>query len=143
MNNKNYLNRLARMCALAAVTLMSAGLSAQTYDYRTESFEAEAWAEKATVVASTTGLWTTNKNVHVTDQAYEGSYSILFSNKNGLTLPELTEGAGTLIYYAYDMNRQVYVETSVDNVNWTEVETYKETTEWTKHVVRINDAAVK
>lgn len=38
------------------------------------------------------------------------------------------------------MNREAYVETSVDNVNWTEVESYKETTEWTKHVVKINDA---
>lgn len=143
MNIKNYLNRLTRMCVFAAVAFMPGGIWAQTYDYRTESFEAEAWATKAATVTSTTGMWTTNKNVHVTDQAYDGSYSILFSNKTGLTLPELTEGAGTLIYYAYDMNREAYVETSVDNVNWTEVESYKETTEWTKHVVKINDANAK
>lgn len=41
------------------------------------------------------------------------------------------------------MNREAYVETSPDNVNWTEVESYKETTEWTKHVVKINDAKAK
>ena len=129
-----------RLCSCGIYAWRNLGADIRLQD---RSFEAEAWATKAATVTSTTGMWTTNKNVHVTDQAYDGSYSILFSNKTGLTLPELTEGAGTLIYYAYDMNREAYVETSVDNVNWTEVESYKETTEWTKHVVKINDANAK
>lgn len=77
------------MCVFAAVAFMPGGIWAQTYDYRTENFEAEAWATKAATVTSTTGMWTTNKNVHVTDQAYDGSYSILFQANQALPCQNL------------------------------------------------------
>lgn len=118
-------------------------MTAQSYTYMTEDFESDAWSVAGSTVTSSTGQWTTNKNVYSSDYAYNGTYSLFMSNKNGLVMPELEEGAGTLIYYAYDTNRQVYVEISSDNETWTQVEAYKESTDWTKHVVTINDASAK
>lgn len=131
------------MCLSACLAMMSVQASAQVYNYKTEGFEHDAWGVKSENVTAQTGKWTANKNVRSDARAYEGSYSLLFSSKAGVVTPELPEGAGTLIYHAYDANRQVYVEKSADNVSWTEVEAYKENTEWTKHVVTINDASAK
>lgn len=97
------------MIGLALAFACGASLSAQVYTYKTESFEDAAFDTKAATVTSSTGKWTTNKNVRTSDQAQDGSYSLFFAQKAGLTMPELTEGAGTLIYYAYDQNRQLSV----------------------------------
>ena len=132
-----------RAFLLSTVILSAASAAAQDYNYRPESFEGSEWTTKGANVTSSTGKWTTNKNISTTAQAQDGSASLLFSSKDGLTTPLLPEGAGTLIYYAYDQNRQVYVETSTDGSTWVGVESYKETTDWTKHTVEINDKAVK
>lgn len=139
----NKLFTIKKAGVLCAMLFSSLGIMAQSYTYRTESFEDAAWETKGGTVTSATGLWTTNNNVRNSTYAQEGTYSLLLSNKNGLTSPELPEGAGTLVYYAYDSNRQVYVETSSDMTTWNEVEAYKETSAWTKHSVTINDATVK
>ncbi|MBO7467164.1 MAG: right-handed parallel beta-helix repeat-containing protein [Bacteroidaceae bacterium] len=126
--------------------LISCGLicaKAQTYDYRAEDFEGNEWSVKAQTVTSSRGTWTTNKNIQDAAHAHSGQYALHLADKNGLTSPTLPEGAGALIYYAWDKNRQVYVETSTDNTNWTTVESYKETTDWTKHTVAIYDADVR
>lgn len=114
-------------------------LSAADYTYMTESFEEAAFGAKNATVTAATGTWTTNKNIHTTAEAASGAQSLLFSNKAGVVLPPLTQGAGTLIYYAKDQNRQATVEVTRDNVTWTPVESYKETSDWTRHVVAIDD----
>ncbi|MBO4589350.1 MAG: hypothetical protein J5698_00035 [Bacteroidaceae bacterium] len=126
---------LASICALSA--------KAQHYDYRTQGFEGSEWSVKAQTVISARGTWETNKNIQDTTYAFSGKHSLHFANKTGLTTPMLTEGAGALIYYALDKNRQVYVETSTGDDTWTIVESYKETTEWTKHTVAIFDENVR
>lgn len=139
----NKLFSIRKTCALCAMALLSSGAAAQSYSYRTEGFEGEAWETKGATVTSATGQWTTNKNIRNSSYFHEGAYSLFFSSKDGLVSPELAEGAGTLIYYAHDTNRQVYVETSSDKVTWNEAEAYKETSAWTKHTVTINDASVR
>ena len=128
---------------LFACLLALTGLRAQTYDYRTEDFEGEEWAVAGATVTSARGQWTTNKNVHDSSQVWAGQWSLHFSGKAGLTSPELTEGVGAIVYYAYDQNRQVYVETSLDGNSWQNVESYKETSDWTRHVVSVFDADVR
>lgn len=140
--NRTYLKSIV-MVFLLPFVMVPITMQAQDYTYRTESFEEAAWSTKAATVSTTTGLWTTNKNVQSNVQAQDGAYSLLLSAKAGIVTPKLAEGAGSLVYYAYDQNRQVTVETSTDNSTWTTVESYKETTEWTKHVVTINDASVR
>ncbi len=117
--------------------------TAQTYTYKAESFEEAAWDKKGASVIASTGKWETNNNVRSNAQALQGSYSLLFAKKAGIVFPELTEGAGTLIYHCHASNRTVNVEVSADKVNWTTVETYKETSVWAKHVVEINDRNVR
>lgn len=134
---------LQKLALASVLSLTCAAASAQSYTYTPESFEEAAWTTKGTTVKSATGTWTTNKNVSTADQAMDGSKSLLISAKDGIVTPELKEGAGTLIYYALDQNRQVYVETSPDNSQWTQVEAYKESTAWTKHSVTINDKATR
>ncbi len=129
--------RLAAFSALMAAT-MTAG--AQSYTYLTEDFEASAWTTKAADVTSSTGKWTTNKNIAETTKANSGSKSIHFASKDGLTTPRLEKGAGVLIYYANNANREVHVEKSTDGSQWTEIETYKTTEDWTRHIVPVNDA---
>ena len=116
---------------------------AQGYDYRIEDFEASEWSTKAQTVTDSRGTWTTNKNIHDSAHAHSGQYALHLADKNGLTTPFLAEGAGALVYYAWNKNRQVYVEVSTDNINWTTVESYKETSDWTKHTVPIYDAEVR
>lgn len=113
------------------------------YTYLTEKFEESAWAKAGANVTAATGTWTTNKNVQSTEQVYEGTYSLKLSNKAGLVSPELTEGVGAIIYYGNVQNRQVNVEISKDGSSWTNVESYKETSPWTKHVVSVFDADVR
>lgn len=113
------------------------------YTYLTETFEDAVWAKAGANVVAATGTWTTNKNVQSTEQVYEGQYSLKLSNKAGLVSPELTEGVGAIIYYGNVQNRQVNVEISKDGSVWTNVEGYKETSTWTKHVVEVYDASVK
>lgn len=124
---------------LASAAIGSAAMAAD-YNYLTEGFEDAVWQQgKATVVAST-GEWTVNKNKSTTAEANSGTSSLEFTSKDGLTSPLLPQGAGAVIYYALDTNRQVYVEKSADGNNWVELETYKETTPWTRHIVMVNDA---
>ena len=87
----------------------AAGLSASAadYTYRTESFEDAAWQQGKATVTSETGDWTVNKNKSTTSQANSGSASLEFKSKDGLTSPKLPQGAGAVIYYALDNNRQV------------------------------------
>lgn len=134
---------IRKACTLGALLALPLYTTAQTYTYMPESFEEAAWATKGTNVVSATGKWTTNKNIRSSDMAKDGAYSLLFSSKNGIVSPELPEGAGTLVYYTHAANRQVYVETSADNITWNEVEAYKENADWTKHTVPINDAEAK
>lgn len=126
--------------ALLAATIVAPAAFAQTYTYRAESFEDPAFATSAAQVTSATGQWTVNKNVQSADLKYDGDFSLYFAKKDGVMLPELTEGAGTLIYYAYDQNRQYVVEKSTDGSTWTEVATEKPSnTAWVKYVFDIND----
>lgn len=113
------------------------------YTYLTETFEEEAWAKAGANVTASTGTWTTNKNVQSTEQVYDGTYSLKLSNKNGLISPELKEGVGAIIYYGNVQNRQVNVEVSTDGTTWKNVEGYKETSQWTKHVISVYDANVR
>lgn len=128
---------------LFSTLLLASALTAgaqSSYTYRTESFEDAAFATSANTVKSATGEWTTYKNVQSTDQVNSGNYSFYLAKKDGLMLPELTEGAGTLIYYAYDQNRQYVVEKSKDGSTWEQVATEKpSTTAWIKYVFPIND----
>ncbi|MCH5345669.1 MAG: right-handed parallel beta-helix repeat-containing protein [Muribaculaceae bacterium] len=136
---------LAAMTAVVTSSIAATLLAATPYSYRNESFEDLDWVTKATTVEAPTGTWTTNKNTAVTDVANTGNRSMLISQKAGLTLPELTEGAGMIVYYASVTNRQVNVETSVDGTNWTMVESYKTSTngEFGKHSVEVYDPAVR
>lgn len=84
-----------------------------------------------------------NKNSAVTGTANSGNQSIHFTQKAGIVMPVLNEGAGTLIYYGNVTNRQVTVQVSSDNSTWTTVESYKTTTDWSRHMVTINDASVR
>ncbi|MDE5786001.1 MAG: discoidin domain-containing protein, partial [Duncaniella sp.] len=128
-----------QLLLLASATIGPAAMAAD-YNYLTEGFEDAVWQQgKATVVAST-GEWTVNKNKSTTAEANSGASSLEFTSKDGLTSPLLPQGAGAVIYYALDTNRQVYVEKSSDGNNWVELETYKETTPWTRHIVMVNDA---
>lgn len=129
---------------LTALALCCASvLSAQTYTYTLESFEGSEWTTKAAEITAPTGKWTSNKNIASSEQAHDGSVSLKISDKAGLITPELTEGVGTLIYWAYDQNRQVNVEVSSDKTTWKTIESYKESTDWTKHSVEINDPAAR
>lgn len=119
-------------------------ISAQNYNYLIESFEESVWSKAGSSVNSSTGLWTTNKNIQSTEQAHEGSYSLKLSNKTGIISPYLSEGVGSIIYYAHDTNREANIEVSEDKNTWTLVENYKSKTgTWEKHVVAIDDAKVR
>lgn len=134
--NLTFKRNLAWLAALAAA---ASAYSASPYTYLTEGFEDAVWQQgKATVVAST-GEWTVNKNKSTNAEAHSGAASLEFASKDGLTTPRLERGAGALVYYALDTNRQVYVEKSADGSTWIELETYKETTPWTRHIVMVND----
>lgn len=125
----------------AAFPVLAAG---QDYTYMPESFEGSEWgASKAATVTSATGKWTVNKNQSSSESAQDGSKSIYFSAKDGIVSPRLPEGAGSVVYYANVANRQVYVEASRDNVDWTVYESYKVTSDWTRHIVEINDPQVR
>lgn len=140
------ISQTARRTAIVAVMAPAAvaAMASTVYTYRVESFEEGAFSTSSAKVTSATGEWTTNKNVSSSEQVQDGSSSLYFARKDGIMLPELTLGAGTLIYYAYDQNREAYVEVSADGVTWRNVETYKDTNpQWLKHVVTINDPAAR
>ena len=129
-----------------AIALALCGLQpvcAQSYTYKSEGFEDKSFATSGSALVAPSGRWTTNKNVHTDKEAYEGDFSMLISQKAGIMLPELKDGAGTLIYHALDNNRQVTVQVSTDNVAWETVESYKESSPWTKHTVTINRPDVR
>ncbi|MDE6019284.1 MAG: right-handed parallel beta-helix repeat-containing protein [Muribaculaceae bacterium] len=114
-------------------------VSAADYNYLTEGFEDANWQQGKATVSVATGDWTVNKNKSTTSEAHSGSASLEFTAKQGLTSPRLTKGAGAIIYYALDTNRQVTVEKSSDGNTWIGIESYKETTPWTRHIVMVND----
>ncbi len=113
--------------------------AATPYTYMSEGFEDAVWQQGKATVEAPTGQWTVNKNKSTTAEAHSGAASLEFTAKDGIMTPLLDRGAGALVYYALDTNRQVYVEKSADGSNWTEIETYKETTPWTRHIVMVND----
>ncbi len=141
MNNTVTKTMQALLCGLISILPLCA--TAQTYTYRAESFEEAVWDAKTATVTSATGTWTVNKNYRDNTQAQDGSYSLFLASKSGITTPCLSEGAGSLVYYAYNQNRQVTIEASADNVNWTTLTSYKETTGWAKRIVTVNDASVR
>lgn len=121
-----------------------AAVAAQDYSYMPESFEGAEWSvDRPVTVTSDTGKWTTNKNSSSAESAQEGVKSLYLSAKDGIVTPRLAEGAGSLIYYANVTNRQIYVEVSTDNVSWNVCESYKVTSDWSRHVVEINDPAAR
>ncbi len=132
-----------RLFSFLLLTSASLCVSAQGYSYLTEDFESSVFDAGSASVVAPTGKWTVNKNKRSTEQKASGDYSLKFAQKAGVVLPELTEGAGTLIYNASVQNRQVTVEVSEDGTNWTPVESYKETADWTRHSVPINSEAVR
>lgn len=134
-----------RAAALFVTSLTAATVAmAQSYTYRWESFEGQEWSVKGSSVNSTTGKWETNSNVSDKSTAHDGASSLFMAQKAGLTLPELQEGAGTLIYWIKALNRTVNVEISKDNSTWQCIETYKDKSDtWTKHTVAIDDPEVR
>lgn len=133
---------MAALCGMA-LTAASGVARAAAYTYMTEGFEDGAWGVKGTAVSAPTGTWATNKNIQSTEKAFEGSNSIKFSSKAGIVSPELTEGVGSIVYMANLQNRQLTVEISADGSNWTAVESFKTTCDWTKHVVKVNDEKIR
>ena len=119
------------------------GASAQAYTYLPESFEGSEWTTKGTTVTSSTGLWTTNNNISDQSTAQDGSSSILIAQKVGLMSPELIQGVGAMVYWEKNTNRTVTIEVSVDGQTWDTVESYRETGDWTKHTVEINNPKVR
>ncbi len=130
-----HLHYLSSLLLFAAVGTAVAA----DYNYLTEGFEDAVWQQGKATVSASTGDWTVNKNKSTEAEARSGKASFEFTGKDGITSPRLPRGAGAVIYYALDTNRQVYVEKSADGSAWTELETYKETAPWTRHVVMVND----
>lgn len=127
----------------ACAIFMAVSLFAQTCPYEVEGFEDPAWSNKGSSVTLASGTWVTNKNCQDTTASFQGKYSLYFSAKAGLVSPELKQGLGAIVYYAKATNRQVYVETSVNRVDWEIVESYKETGDWVKHAVAVYDEQVR
>lgn len=128
-----------RLIALSVLAVCAVSVFAKDYTYLNEGFEEDVWSSGKASVASSTGDWIVNKNKSTNSEAYSGASSLEFTYKDGITSPKLSKGAGAIVYYALDTNRQVYVEKSIDGNNWIEVENYKETSPWTRHIVMIND----
>ncbi len=129
---------------IALLLCASAQVPAQGYTYLPEGFEGDEWqANKPATVTSATGTWTTNKNQSSADQAHGGARSLYFSAKDGLMSPMLAEGAGYVIYYVHDTNREMHVEASRDGQTWTDCETYKLTADWTRHVAAVGDTEAR
>lgn len=136
-------NSTLKLSIATAMMTVWMSASATDYTYRSEGFEGAEWSKAAATVESATGTWTSNKNVADSSTANSGSNSVVFTSKNGLTLPRLSRGAGFLIYSCRVTNRQVSVEVSTDNATWTNVESYKTTAEWSRHIVPIHDSEVR
>ncbi len=135
----NYLIKNFRLLTISTVVSMASSALASDYTYQYEGFEEDAWQAGKSVVSASTGDWTVNKNKSTNTEANSGASSFEFTYKDGITSPLLPKGAGAVVYYALDNNRQVYVEKSLNGSEWVEVESYKETTPWTRHVVMVND----
>lgn len=128
----------------SALVLTAATAFGQAYTYRAESFEGDEWTNKnATKVTSSTGEWTTNKNISDATYAQDGTKSLHIAQKAGFITPELTEGVGAIVYWEHNANRQVTVEVSSDGTTWRAVDSFKTTADWTKHTVMVNDATVR
>lgn len=136
-------NSLKKSALLILSAIISFASDAQRYTYLPESFEDTEWTVASNEIDSKTGRWSTNKNISTTSTAQDGSASFEFSKKDGIVSPMLNEGAGALIYWAKDTNRQVNVEVSDGDGTWWSVESYKETSDWTKHYVPIFDKNVR
>lgn len=135
----NIFSNKLRYLAFIPLTITASSVLAKEYTYLNEGFEEGVWKGGKATVASSTGDWIVNKNKSTTAEFYSGASSLEFTYKDGLTSPLLPYGAGAIVYYAFDTNRQVYVEKSRDGSEWIELENYKETTPWTRHVVMVND----
>lgn len=135
--------KLPLLCAVAVSALLATDAAAQTYTYLTEGFEEAAWATKQATVTSATGTWTSNKNVADAEH-HEGAKSLLFSEKVGLTSPELAEGCGMVIWYDKVQNRKLKVEV-FDGTTWTAIrdDAKAVTADWGKHTLAVNDANVR
>lgn len=146
----NGILRLRLFLSLLVMICSTTALFAQSYTYQTEGFEQNIWANASsnpTDIPSATGTWTTAKdNVSSTAVApYQGTYSYLVKNKTAaLVSPRLENGVGTLTYYTFrTSSRTVIVETSVDKINWTQVDSYASTASWTQRVVQIQSTSVR
>lgn len=134
----NFIKSL-RLLALMATTAAAYPAFATDYTYLAEGFDEDVWQGGKATVSASTGDWIVNKNKSTNAEVHSGSSALEFTYKAGLTSPLLPKGAGAVVYYALDNNRQVYVEKSTDGSNWIDIESYKETTPWTRHIVMVND----
>lgn len=133
-----------KLTLVAIASLSACGLcAANPYTYLPESFEGPEWAVKNATVVSSTGSWTSNKNLQSDEQAHDGQYSIKISQKAGITTPELTEGVDKIEYYCNLKNRQLSVATSVDGETWHTIESEKTTCDWTLHTLNVADPDVR
>jgi len=130
---------------------MALRLSAQPYSYSVEGFEASCWATAASstnTISSSTGSWTVaKKNVRSATTAFEGSYSLVLETKtNALTTPFLSDGAGTLTWYAARTSgtRWLAVTASTDGKVWSKaLDSISLETSWTRYQVAVNDPTVR
>lgn len=139
---------LRPLAALTAALLAAPALWAQQieYTYTLEDFEANIWQEQnQDDIEANTGKWKLNGNYAVSGKSYQGAAGLAFRKSlEGVTLPTLTEGAGTLIVYCMGTNNvKLVVETSEDGEAFTQAAEKTVSVDWTKYVLRINDPKVK
>lgn len=142
------IHTLRPLAALTAALLAAPALWAQQieYTYTLEDFEANIWQEQSQDdIEANTGKWKLNGNYAVAGKSYQGAAGLAFRRSlEGVTLPPLTNGAGTLIVYCMGTNNaKLVVETSEDGETFAQAAEKSVSVEWTKYVLRINNAKVK
>ena len=123
----------------------------QNYNYLIESFEEPVWASATsspTVISSSTGDWSAYKgNIQSTAAgSADGDYALVFTVKTGLITPMLPNGVGVLTYSAVKTTggtRTITLESSVDNANWTTVDSYNTAQTWEERTVKVNDPSIR
>ena len=152
MKSNNYFTHSHKTLFLIIISLgFSLSIFSQDYAYIIESFEDPLWAtvdNNPTTISMPSGQWTCYKdNVHTTEvDATDGIYSLLFTRKDGLLSPFLTNGVGLLTFSAIKNTggtRTIYIETSIDNEDWELIESYNTQQEWEEKTVKVNDANIR